>query len=104
MFMRLRRTVPQFTFILSTRFVNPISTVSTGFFRFFSVLFEIRHISIKKTQQIRKNLLPHRLRLASTLSQNEVSRLALTVFEKLDLRIKRTRKKLRLRLREHRKT
>jgi len=39
MFMRVRRTVPQFTFSLSARFVNGISSVSTGFFRFFPVLF-----------------------------------------------------------------
>ena len=44
MFMRVQRTVPQFTFILSKRFVNQISSVSTGFFRFFSVLFKIRYI------------------------------------------------------------
>jgi hypothetical protein len=30
-------TVPQFTFSFSERFVNPISSVSTGFFRFFPV-------------------------------------------------------------------
>jgi hypothetical protein len=35
MFMRVRRTVPQFTFILSERFVNRNPSVSTGFFRFF---------------------------------------------------------------------
>jgi hypothetical protein len=35
MFMRVRRTVPQFTFILSERFVNRKTSVSTGFFRFF---------------------------------------------------------------------
>jgi len=38
MFMRVRRTVPQFTFILSEGFVNIICSVSTGFFRFFLVL------------------------------------------------------------------
>jgi len=43
-FMRVRRTVPQFTFSLSARFVNSLSSVSTGFFRFFSVLFENRYI------------------------------------------------------------
>jgi len=37
MFMRVRRTVPHFTFILSERFVNNLSLVSTGFFRFFPV-------------------------------------------------------------------
>jgi len=49
MFMRVRRTVPQFTFILSERFVNQISSVSTGFFRFLSVLFKFRYISAQKT-------------------------------------------------------
>jgi hypothetical protein len=44
-FMRVRRTVPQFTFSLSVRFVNHISSVSTGFFRFLSVLFENGYIS-----------------------------------------------------------
>jgi len=39
MFMRVRRTVPQFTFSLSASFVNTICSVSTGFFRFFSVLY-----------------------------------------------------------------
>jgi hypothetical protein len=43
-FMRVRRTVPQFTFSLSAHFVNSLSSVSTGFFRFFSVLFENRYI------------------------------------------------------------
>jgi hypothetical protein len=43
-FMRVRRTVPQFTFSLSAHFVNSISSVSTGFFRLFSVLFENRYI------------------------------------------------------------
>jgi hypothetical protein len=38
MFMRVRRTVPQFTFSLSARFVNTICRVSTGFFGFFPVL------------------------------------------------------------------
>jgi hypothetical protein len=51
MFMRVRRTVPQFTFILSERFVNHKSSVSTGFFRFFPVLFASGHISPQKTQQ-----------------------------------------------------
>jgi hypothetical protein len=37
-FMRVRRTVPQFTFGFSASFVNQISSVSTGFFRFSSVL------------------------------------------------------------------
>jgi hypothetical protein len=53
MFMRVRRTVPQFTFGFSEKFVNPISSVSTGFFRFFSVLFENRHIHRQKTRQKR---------------------------------------------------
>jgi hypothetical protein len=51
MFMRLRRTVPQFTFTLSGRFVNRKSLVSTGFFRFFPVLFEFGYILPQKTQQ-----------------------------------------------------
>ncbi|WP_188552615.1 hypothetical protein [Edaphobacter dinghuensis] len=38
MFMRVRRTVPQFTFGFSARFVNRISSVSTGFFGFLPVL------------------------------------------------------------------
>jgi hypothetical protein len=46
--MRVRRTVPQFTFSFSALFVNPISSVSTGFFRFFSVLLEIRFILPQK--------------------------------------------------------
>jgi len=49
--MRVRRTVPQFTFILSASFVNDISLVSTGFFRFSSVLFGFRHILLQKRQQ-----------------------------------------------------
>ncbi len=49
--MRVRRTVPQFTFILSERFVNRNSSVSTGFFRFFPVLFEITHKFCQKTQK-----------------------------------------------------
>src|ERR1700733_197672 len=53
MFMRVRRTVPQFTFILSKRFVNHNSRVSTGFFRFFAVLFVFGHFLVKKTQQNR---------------------------------------------------
>jgi hypothetical protein len=53
MFMRVRRTVPQFTFGFSANFVNPISSVSTGFFRFFSVLFENRHIQPSKSRQKR---------------------------------------------------
>src|ERR1700751_1779256 len=51
MFMRVRRTVPQFTFILSERFVNRNSSVSTGFFRFFPVLFEFEDILPQKSQQ-----------------------------------------------------
>jgi hypothetical protein len=51
MFMRVWRTLPQFTFILSERFVNHISWVSTGFFRFFPVLFAFRHFFCEKTQQ-----------------------------------------------------
>jgi len=50
MFMRVRRTVPHFTFILSARFVNQISLVSTGFFRVFPVLFEFGHIFCQKSQ------------------------------------------------------
>jgi hypothetical protein len=62
MFMRVRRTVPHFTFILSARFVNQISLVSTGFFRFFPVLFEIGHIFCQKSQQNEENLLLQNLR------------------------------------------
>jgi len=51
MFMRLRRTVPQFTFILSERFVNHNSLVSTGFLRVFQVLFAFGHFLSEKTQQ-----------------------------------------------------
>jgi hypothetical protein len=51
MFMRLRRTVPHFTFILSERFVNRNSSVSTGFFRFFPVLFAFWYFFCEKTQQ-----------------------------------------------------
>jgi hypothetical protein len=36
--MRVQRTVPQFTFGFSARFVNAISSVSTGFFWFLPVL------------------------------------------------------------------
>ncbi len=46
-FMRVRRTVPQFTFVLSANFVNPFSSVSTGFFLFFPVLFGFWHIEHK---------------------------------------------------------
>jgi hypothetical protein len=53
MFMRVRRTVPQFTFSFSESFVNPISSVSTGFFRFLLVLFENRHINPPRTRQKR---------------------------------------------------
>ncbi|MBB5327221.1 hypothetical protein [Tunturiibacter gelidoferens] len=52
MFMRVRRTVPQFTFSLSARFVNSLSSVSTGFFRFFSVLFENRYIFLISSEKI----------------------------------------------------
>jgi hypothetical protein len=51
MFMRVRRTIPQFTFILSERFVNQNSSVSTGFFRFFPVLFAFEHFFCEKPQQ-----------------------------------------------------
>jgi hypothetical protein len=40
MFMRVPGTVPQFTFSLSERFVNALSSVSTGFFRFFPVFVQ----------------------------------------------------------------
>jgi hypothetical protein len=46
--MRVRRTVPQFTFSFSELFVNLISSVSTGFFWFLSVLSGIRHINQQK--------------------------------------------------------
>jgi hypothetical protein len=42
---------PQFTFGFSALFVNRISSVSTGFFRFFSVLSEIRFILPQKTAE-----------------------------------------------------
>jgi hypothetical protein len=58
MFMRVRRTLPQFTFILSERFVNRNSLVSTGFFRFFPVLFAFGYILPQKTQQNRQILAP----------------------------------------------
>ena len=102
MFMRVRRTVPQFTFSLSERFVNRISSVSTGFFRFFSVLFEIRYIFPTKPQENEEILLLQRLHLVSILSQHKVSHVAPIVFNKLDIRIERRRKKLRLRLRSGR--
>src|ERR1700722_15134899 len=51
-FMRVRRTVPQFTFSLSARFVNSLSLVSTGFFRFFLVLFENRYIFLINSKKI----------------------------------------------------
>src|SRR5271170_1560552 len=104
MFMRVRRTVPQFTFILSERFVNPNSSVSTGFFRFFLVLFESGHNSTQKTQQNKHFLFFQRLRLVPVLSQHYVRNITLIVLEKLNLCIKRFRKELRLRLCEHRKT
>jgi hypothetical protein len=43
MFMRVRRTVPHFTFSFSQSFVNGIPSVSTGFFRVFPVLSGISH-------------------------------------------------------------
>ena len=46
--MRVRRTVPQFTFSFSELFVNLISSVSTGFLRFLSVLSGIGHINQQK--------------------------------------------------------
>jgi hypothetical protein len=49
--MRVRRTVPQFTFILSERFVNHKTSVSTGFFRVFPVLFVFGHFLHEKSQQ-----------------------------------------------------
>jgi len=51
MFMRVRRTVPHFTFILSKRFVNHNSRVSTGFLRVFPVLFGFEHFFPQKSQQ-----------------------------------------------------
>jgi hypothetical protein len=93
MFMRVRRTVPQFTFILSERFVNHKSSVSTGFFRVFPVLFVFGHIFSQKTQQNRRNLFLQRLCLTPILSQDQVRDIALIVLEKLNLRIERGRKK-----------
>jgi len=58
MFMRVRRTVPHFTFILSERFVNRNSSVSTGFFRFFQVLFAIGHFLPQNSQQNSQFLAP----------------------------------------------
>jgi hypothetical protein len=77
MFMRVRRTVPQFTFILSERFVNHKSSVSTGFFRVFPVLFAFGHIFSQKTQQNRRNLFLQHLCLMSILSQDQVRDIAL---------------------------
>jgi hypothetical protein len=51
MFMRVRRTVPHFTFILSKRFVNHNSRVSTGFLRVLPVLFGFEHFFPQKSQQ-----------------------------------------------------
>jgi hypothetical protein len=53
MFMRVQRTVPQFTFSFSALFVNQIYAVSTGFLRFFLVLFGFRHIDLQKTREKR---------------------------------------------------
>jgi hypothetical protein len=50
MFMRVRRTVPQFTFGFSERFVNRISSVSTGFFGFFLVLSGFWFILVQKAR------------------------------------------------------
>jgi hypothetical protein len=73
-FMRVRRTVPHFTFSLSGRFVNQISSVSTGFFRFFSVLFESGHISPGKPN---KNADFERVSVSSTeLAQGVASQQA----------------------------
>src|SRR5258708_7114078 len=55
--MRVWRTLPQFTFILSERFVNHISSVSTGFFRFFPVLFAFGHFLSEKTKKKPRNSL-----------------------------------------------
>jgi hypothetical protein len=76
MFMRLRRTVPHFTFILSKRFVNHNSSVSTGFFRFFPVLFAFGHFLSEKTQQNKEILFLQGLRLMPVLSQNRVGHMA----------------------------
>jgi hypothetical protein len=55
-FMRVRRTVPQFTFSFSANFVNSNSPVSTGFFWFFPVLFASRFILDEKSRQKRRFL------------------------------------------------
>jgi len=60
MFMRVRRTVPHFTFVFSEGFVNPISSVSTGFLRFLAVFVVLRPYSgdfraIKREQQPNKS-------------------------------------------------
>jgi hypothetical protein len=75
MFMRLRRTVPQFTFILSERFVNRNSSVSTGFFRFSPVLFAFWHFFCEKTQQNEEIYLLN-ASSRSLLSQHRVGHLA----------------------------
>jgi hypothetical protein len=51
MFMRVQRTVPQFTFSLSESFVNHKTSVSTGFFRFFPALSAFGHLFSEKAQQ-----------------------------------------------------
>ena len=53
----VQRTVPQLTFSFSARFVNGISSVSTGFFRQLSILCGFRHTSLQKCQQIRHSVL-----------------------------------------------
>jgi hypothetical protein len=68
MFMRVRRTLPQFTFILSERFVNRNSSVSTGFFRFFPVLFEFGYILPQKSQQNRQFWPPITLLIQTALA------------------------------------
>jgi hypothetical protein len=58
---------PQFTFGFSELFVNPISSVSTGFFRFFSVLSEKRFVYLQKPA---KNAIFSKSRAKSTFWKN----------------------------------
>jgi hypothetical protein len=94
MFMRVRRTLPQFTFILSERFVNQNSSVSTGFFRFSPVLFAFGHFFCEKTQQNEQIYLLN-TSSRSLLSQPRIGHMAWLVPAKFELRIQRGGKKLR---------
>jgi len=96
MFMRVWRTLPQFTFILSERFVNHKSLVSTGFFGFFPVLFGFGHFFTQKTQQNDENFISSPFCLVHILPQRQVRNIFLSVPEELILRVERSREKLRL--------